>query len=94
MFQNQIQRVRDNLLPFAIIGLLIGIIIGKASWFRSFGWISEYLRYAGINTRYPDSGQIIFLNHFDANYFRWIGVGILLKGSGTGGPTAPSCGAC
>jgi hypothetical protein len=66
MFQKQIKRVKANLLPFAIIGLLIGMIIGKASWFRSFGWISDYLKYAEINTRYPDSGQIIFLNHFDA----------------------------
>ena len=64
MFQNQIQRVKENILPFIFIGLFVGVVIGKASWFRSFAWVNDYLNYAGIDTRYPDSGQSLFFNHF------------------------------
>jgi hypothetical protein len=65
MFNNQIQRVKDNILPFVYIGLFVGIFIGKASWFRSFSWIDNFLNYIVINTYYPDSGQIIFFSHFE-----------------------------
>lgn len=64
MFQKYIQRVKNNILPFVFMGLFVGIVIGKASWFRRFGWINDYLNYAGINTHYPDSGQLLFFNHF------------------------------
>ena len=64
MFSNQFQRVKDNILPFVLIGLFVGIFIGKASWFRSFAWINDYLKYSGINTYYPDSGQVLFFKHF------------------------------
>jgi len=65
MFDHQIQRVKDNILPFAFIGLFIGIVVGKASWFRRIDWLDDYFRFAEINTFYPDSGQIIFFNHFN-----------------------------
>ncbi len=65
MFDNQIQRVKDNILPFTYIGLFIGVVIGKASWFRKIGWLNDYFRFSKIDTHYPDSGQIIFFNHFD-----------------------------
>lgn len=64
MFKAQIQRVKENILPFIFIGLFVGVVIGKASWFRSFSWVNDYLNYAGIDTRYPDSGQALFFNHF------------------------------
>ena len=64
MFNYQLKRVKDNILPFACIGLLIGTVIGKASWFRSFPSLNNYFGYAGISTYFPDSGQIVFYNHF------------------------------
>jgi hypothetical protein len=65
MFFSQVQRVKNNILPFALIGLCVGIVIGKASWFRSFRPIREFFDYAGIYTRYPDSGQGLFFDHFN-----------------------------
>ena len=76
MFDNQIQRVKNNILPYIFIGLFVGIIIGKASWFRSFGWINSYLKYAGIDTYYPDSGQILFFNHFGPDTLTFLLVAI------------------
>ena len=64
MFQKYIQRIKNNILPFVFMGLIVGIVIGKASWFRSFGWLNDYIKYAGINTYYPDSGQSLFFDHF------------------------------
>jgi hypothetical protein len=88
MFDNQVQRVKDNILPFVLIGLFVGIFIGKASWFRSFGWINDYLKYAEINTYYPDSGQILFFNHFGPDsltfllvaIFAFAGIGRMARG--------------
>jgi hypothetical protein len=65
MFQSQVQRVTDNILPFASIGLLIGFTIGKASWFRSFDSVNGYFNYAVLDTHYPDSGQSLFFDHFN-----------------------------
>jgi hypothetical protein len=67
MFQSQVERVKDNIIPFAFIGLLVGIVIGKASLFRSISPINNYFNYAVIDTYYPDSGQILFFNHFNPN---------------------------
>jgi hypothetical protein len=66
VFYHQIQRAKENVLPFIGMGLFIGILAGKASWFRSFGWLNDYFVYAGINTYYPDSGQTLFFNYFDS----------------------------
>jgi len=98
MFNQQIQRVKDNILPFAFIGLFIGIVIGKASWFRQFGWLNDYFRFANIDTYYPDSGQVLFFRHFDADTltfllialfgfsaFHRIVFGFHERGSGRGG---------
>lgn len=60
------------------MGLLLGIVIGKASWLRSFGWINEYLVYAKINTYYVDSGQTIFLDHFDAGILMYLLIAIFV----------------
>jgi hypothetical protein len=98
MFDNQIQRVKDNILPFVFIGLIIGIVIGKASWFRSIGWINSYLKYSGINTYYPDSGQILFLNHFGPEtltfllvaMFAFAGIYRIALGSREEGPRSSS----
>jgi hypothetical protein len=65
MFQSQVQRVVDNILPFSFIGLFVGIVIGKASLFRSFGSLNNYFNYAVIDTHYPDSGQNLFFDHFN-----------------------------
>lgn len=65
MFQSQVERVKDNILPFAFIGLFVGLVLGKASWFRSFGVVNNYFNYAVIDTYYPDSGQNLFFNHFN-----------------------------
>ena len=62
--KKQIQRVRDNILPFVYIGLFVGVVLGKANLFRKIGWINDYILYANIDTKYPDSGQILFFNHF------------------------------
>jgi len=67
MFQKQLKRVRENILPFVYIGLFIGVVLGKASLFRRIGWLNDYFLYAKIDTFYPDSGQIVFLNHFDTS---------------------------
>ena len=64
MIQKYFQRVINNILPFVFMGLIIGVVIGKASWFRSFTWINDYLNYADIQTYYPDSGQSLFFDHF------------------------------
>ena len=65
MFQSQVERVKDNIIPFAFIGLLVGIVIGKASLFRGFRPLNNYFNYAVIDTHYPDSGQNLFFNHFN-----------------------------
>ena len=67
MFRHQIDRVKENMLPFAGIGLFIGILAGKASWFRSVPWLNDYFVYAGINTYHADSGQTLFLSYFDSD---------------------------
>lgn len=94
MFQKYIQRVKNNILPFVLMGLFVGIVIGKASWFRSFGWINDYLKYAEIDTYYPDSGQILFFNHFGPDaltfllvaIFAFSGIGRIVLGVREKGP--------
>ena len=76
MFQSQVERVKDNILPFACIGLVVGMVIGKASWFRSFGSINNYFNYSVIDTYYPDSGQTLFFNHFDPNTLTFLLIAI------------------
>jgi hypothetical protein len=78
MFQKMILKM---ILPFFCMGLLLGIVIGKASWLRSFGWMNEYLAYAKINTNYVDSGQTIFLDHFDASILMYLLIAILVTGA-------------
>lgn len=78
MLRQQIQRVRCNILPFVFIGLVIGIIIGKASWFRSISWLGDYLRYARINTYYSDSGQTILFKYFDPNVLTFLLVALFV----------------
>ncbi len=78
MLFHQIQRVKKNILPFACIGLFLGIVIGKASWFRSFAWINDFLVYANISTRYPDSGQVLFFRHFDTGLLTYLLITIFL----------------
>jgi hypothetical protein len=65
MFRSQVEKVKNNILPFTVIGLCVGIVIGKASLFRSIGSINRYFNYAAIDTHYPDSGQMLFFNHFN-----------------------------
>jgi hypothetical protein len=72
MFHQQIQRVKYNILPFMLIGFCIGIVIGKASWFRSINWLDNYLRYAQINTYHHDSGQTLFFKYFDPNVLTFL----------------------
>jgi hypothetical protein len=64
MFKKYLHKVKNNILPFVFIGLIVGIVIGKASMFRGVGFINDFLNYADINTYFPDSGQSLFLNHF------------------------------
>jgi hypothetical protein len=64
MFKKYFQRVINNILPFVFMGLIVGNVIGNASWLRGVGWINDFLNYADINTYYPDSGQSLFLDHF------------------------------
>ena len=78
MLHEQIQRLKDNIIPFVLVGLFVGIVIGKASWFRSFGPIRDFLSFSGINTRYPDSGQRLFFAHFDAHLLTYILMAILV----------------
>jgi hypothetical protein len=65
MFRNQIKRITSNVVPFVFVGLFLGLFIGKASWFRQFGLLNDFLIRARINTRYYDSGQMIFMKYFD-----------------------------
>ena len=67
MFHSQVQRVKDNVLPFTFIGLVVGLVIGKASLLRSYGAVNSYFNYAVIDTYYPDSGQNLFFDHFNPN---------------------------
>ncbi len=67
MIKKQVGRVKQNILPFLYVGLFVGLFVGKASWFRQFDWIREYLSFARINTSYPDSGQRLFFDHFNPN---------------------------
>jgi hypothetical protein len=78
MFRYQLKRVKDNIIPFACIGLLVGIVIGKASWFRGFPSLNSYFGYAGINTYFPDSGQIAFYNHFSPDTLTFLLVAIFI----------------
>ena len=64
MFKQYFRKAGISILPFLFMGLTVGIVIGKASWFRGIGWMNDYLNYADINTYYPDSGQSLFLSHF------------------------------
>ena len=67
MIQKQITRLKENILPFIYVGLFVGLFIGKASWFRQLGWIDDYIRFAGLRTFYPDSGQMLFFDYFNPN---------------------------
>ena len=81
MLKTMILRVVNRILPFICMGLLLGIVIGKSSWLRSFGWVNDYLRYARINTHYVDSGQTIFLDHFDARILMYLLIAIFVTAS-------------
>jgi hypothetical protein len=78
MFNHQIQRIRDSIVPFACIGLLISVFIGKASWFRSIGFVRDFLKSSGIYSRYPDSGQQVFFSYFDSEVLTYILILILI----------------
>jgi hypothetical protein len=65
MFRTQIQRVLGNTLPFIFIGMFVGLFIRNATWFRSIGWFNDWLVYTRINTRYFDSGQMLFMRGFN-----------------------------
>jgi hypothetical protein len=64
MFKRYFQKVKNNILPFLFMGLIVGNVIGNASRLRGVGWINDFLNYADINTYYPDSGQTLFLYYF------------------------------
>ncbi len=78
MFNKQLQRLQDNIIPYACIGLFVAILIGKGSWFRSVGPIRDFFTFAGINTQYPDSGQSVFANFFDPNLLTYLLIAILI----------------
>ena len=59
-----LSKVKSNILPFIIIGLVLGLVIGKASKLRGIGTINDWLNFASINTYFPDSGQRLFFNYF------------------------------
>ena len=78
MFNLQIQRIRESIVPFACVGVFIGVFIGKASWFRTFDFVRDFLRFSGISSRYPDSGQQVFFSYFDSEVLTYILILILI----------------
>lgn len=78
MFQYQIKRVKENILPFILIGFIVGLFIGKADFLNSINWLNLYFDYANIKIDYKDGGQKIFFEHFAPNTLMFLLVAIFV----------------
>jgi hypothetical protein len=76
MFNYQIERVKENILPFFWIGIIVGIVIEKAEYLSGIDWLNSYLNYANIKIDYQTIGQKIFFEHFAPNTLMFLLVAI------------------
>jgi len=59
MFKLQLQRIRENALPFVFTGLFSGLAIGLSEYFRQVDWLTDYLNYASIDLDLNEAAQKI-----------------------------------
>ena len=63
----QIKRVKDNITPFLLIGVVMGCFIGAAKKLKEYGWLNNYLEYANISLDYADMGNAVMFEHLAPN---------------------------
>ncbi len=61
------ERIRDNIKPFILIGVFVGVVVGKASWLQNITWLNSYLEYANINVNYIVDIETIISEHIAPN---------------------------
>lgn len=67
MWKIQKKRIKANIIPFAMIGLIVGGFIGFANQLKELSWLNGYLRYANITMDFSDLGSSVMFEHLAPN---------------------------
>lgn len=75
MFQHQLKRVKENILPFISIGFITGFFISDKNPLISIDWLNSYLNYANLQIN-KKIAEEIFLEHFAPNTLTFLLIAI------------------
>lgn len=59
----QLNRIKENILPFFLIGLAAGFVIGTSTKLNEMSWLNIYLNYANISIDYAATSSSVLSEH-------------------------------
>jgi len=67
IWATQIKRIKANIVPFWLIGLAAGAVIGASTQLKEISWLNSYLNYANIEIDYSTFGSSVLFEHLAPN---------------------------